>query len=191
MRKTGLEKAIDSAVAEFTDLMLDAVREMPLEELAALRGEDLVVRPEPVEIEPPKEGVGDDPAPAPAKKKVHPPCVYPGCTKNRFVRGRGYCGKHFRQWRKGKIEDPKTYADQQNTSELLSVKEVSALLEIPEHTIRRLHSLGQLDGQPLGPRRLRFTRSAVEEWARSPECKKIRHRRARRAWRSRAGDEHA
>jgi len=98
MPKTGLEKAIEEAVADFTDLIVEAVRELPLDELSALRDEDLIVRPEP------------EPAPKPkqkgrAKRKKHPKCAFPGCERNRFVRGHGYCGKHWKQWKRGELPD--------------------------------------------------------------------------------------
>lgn len=101
MPKTGLEKAIAEAVADFTDFVMDAVRELPIDELSALRGEDLIVRPEP------------EPAPEPkrkgrARRKKHPKCAFPGCTRNRFVRGRGYCGKHWKRWKRGELPDAQT-----------------------------------------------------------------------------------
>jgi len=100
MRKTGLTKAIDAAIVEFTDLMLDAVRELPLDELSALRGEDLIVRPEPEPepaLRPKRKGR--------AKRKKHLVCAYPGCDRNRFVRGHGYCGKHWKRWKRGELPD--------------------------------------------------------------------------------------
>ncbi|MCU0662624.1 MAG: SWIM zinc finger family protein [Myxococcota bacterium] len=45
----------------------------------------------------------------PAKKpkesvpRKFPTCVFPGCDKNRFVRGRGYCGEHWKRWQQGEI----------------------------------------------------------------------------------------
>jgi excisionase family DNA binding protein len=196
MPKTGLERAIEEAVTEFTEFIIEAVKDLPLEELSELRGEDLIERPDLVEDVQPEPEPHLEPKAAPApeyeqetKKKVYPKCVYPGCTKNRFVRGRGYCGKHFRQWRKGKIEDPEVFADQQTDAELLTVKEVAALLEIPEHTIRRLHRLGELPGgSSISPRKTRFDRGLIEKWARSPECQKIKRRHARRAWKGRSRD---
>jgi excisionase family DNA binding protein len=192
MPKTGLERAIDAAVEDFTEYIVDAVRDLPLEELSVIRGEDLVVRAEVSEPEPKV----DTEEPPPAKEKTRLKCSYPGCTKNRFVRGHGYCGKHWRWWKKGKIpaEGPVEVAEPvsdagspEGTSptELLTVREVSALLELPEHTIRRLHHQDILpSGFTLGPRRFRFVRGPVEEWAASDACKEIKRRRARRVWRA-------
>ncbi len=39
------------------------------------------------------------------KKKAanYPMCAYPGCGKNRYPRGKGFCGEHFRMWLAGEI----------------------------------------------------------------------------------------
>jgi uncharacterized Zn finger protein len=39
------------------------------------------------------------------KKKAanYPKCAFPGCPKNRFPRGKGFCGEHFRMWLAGEI----------------------------------------------------------------------------------------
>jgi hypothetical protein len=42
-------------------------------------------------------------------KREHPRCSFPGCDRNRFVRGRGFCGKHWKQWRAGKIKSAEEY----------------------------------------------------------------------------------
>jgi hypothetical protein len=104
MRENGLRRAIDAAVAEFTELMLDAVRGLPLDELSALRGEDLIVRPEP-EPEPKPKPKGS------AKRRRHPKCAFPGCERNRFVRGHGYCGKHWKRWKRGELPDAEAAKD--------------------------------------------------------------------------------
>lgn len=203
MRKTGLERAIDAAIEEFTTFIIDAVRSMPLDELSKLRGEDLIEKPEPVEADliesapvlAPQSEPQPEPKPDPSpkiepevKKKDHPKCAYPGCTRNRFVRGHGYCSKHWRWWKKGKIGLPGDSVE--TPTDLLSVKEVVSLLDLPEHTIRRLYALGQLPGgHQLGPRRLRFERGSIEEWSRSPDCEKIKHRRARRVWRAKGSED--
>jgi hypothetical protein len=41
--------------------------------------------------------------------KNYPKCAYPGCTKNRFVRGKGFCGDHWRMWLAGKIKSAEEY----------------------------------------------------------------------------------
>ena len=44
-----------------------------------------------------------------AKQKNYPKCAYPGCNKNRFVRGKGFCGDHWQQWKEGKIKAAEEY----------------------------------------------------------------------------------
>ena len=47
-----------------------------------------------------------------SKKRVvenYPKCAYPGCNKNRFPRGKGFCGEHWKMWVKGKISDAGHY----------------------------------------------------------------------------------
>ena len=62
---------------------------------------------EPPPVEPPK----------PARRKTmkrgtssYPKCEYPGCDRNRFVRGKGYCGEHWRLWKDGQIPAPGKHA---------------------------------------------------------------------------------
>lgn len=40
------------------------------------------------------------------KPRTAPKCVFPGCTKNRYPKGGGYCSTHFRKHRKGEIPAP-------------------------------------------------------------------------------------
>jgi hypothetical protein len=53
------------------------------------------------------------PAAAKTKKKRvvknYPKCAFPSCGKNRFVRGKGFCGEHFKQFQDGKIQDAASY----------------------------------------------------------------------------------
>ncbi|MDD5307045.1 MAG: hypothetical protein PHU25_06960 [Deltaproteobacteria bacterium] len=55
-------------------------------------------------------------APAKKKKRVvkdYPKCAYPGCDRNRFVRGRGFCGLHWKMWMDGRISDASHYHKQE------------------------------------------------------------------------------
>lgn len=45
------------------------------------------------------------------KRKNYPKCVYPGCSKNRFVRGGGYCGDHWRKYKNGEIGPASDYKE--------------------------------------------------------------------------------
>ncbi len=49
------------------------------------------------------------------KKRVvknYPQCAFPKCNSNRFPRGKGFCGEHWRMWLAGKIKDASTYKPQ-------------------------------------------------------------------------------
>jgi hypothetical protein len=110
MPKTGLEKAIDEAVSEVTEFILDTVRGMSLKELLALRGEETIERPEQLETSEPKRKSKRESTPAAKpKKKVRPLCVYPGCTRNRLATCEGYCREHWRWWKTGQILGPEKY----------------------------------------------------------------------------------
>jgi len=38
------------------------------------------------------------------KKKInYPKCAHPGCKNNRWARGQGYCGEHFKMFQAGEI----------------------------------------------------------------------------------------
>jgi len=41
--------------------------------------------------------------------KNYPKCAYPKCNKNRFPRGKSFCGEHWRQWKASKIKAASTY----------------------------------------------------------------------------------
>ena len=45
----------------------------------------------------------------PKKLKNYPKCAYPKCNKNRFVRGKGFCGEHWRAWKEGRIKSAEEY----------------------------------------------------------------------------------
>ena len=42
--------------------------------------------------------------------KNYPKCAYPKCNNNRFPRGEGFCGEHWRLWKAGKIKSAAEYA---------------------------------------------------------------------------------
>jgi len=47
-----------------------------------------------------------------AKKIVtrnYPKCSYPGCNKNRFARGKGFCGEHWKKSLAGEIKPAEAY----------------------------------------------------------------------------------
>jgi len=107
-RKT-LEKAITAAAQDFALQIIDAVKGATLQELIALQ-----------EGKPTRRGRRPG---RPAKKKQaakktvkkkrvvknYPKCAHPKCNKNRFPRGKGFCGEHWRQWKAGKIKAASAY----------------------------------------------------------------------------------
>ena len=133
MAKTKLEKAIGEAAGAFAMEIIEAVKGATLEELIALQGGGLATpapqkrgrkpgpKPGAKRGSPPgrpanvkaKPGPKPKAAKAAVKKKRgatnFPKCAYPGCGKNRFARGKGFCGDHWRQWLGGKIKAAETY----------------------------------------------------------------------------------
>jgi hypothetical protein len=120
MPKNRLEETIAKAAGRFALEILAAVKASSLQELMALSKGGA-----PAAEKPAKRGrkPGRKPGPKPKnvkkvkaakvakgakprKKRVvknYPKCAFPGCGKNRFPRGKGYCGDHWRQWKEGKI----------------------------------------------------------------------------------------
>ena len=120
MAKLDLEKAISEAAGEFALNIIQAVKGATLQELIALQAggnpsaaailaSETAVKRGPGR--PKKVVVADGEAPAKKKRVVknYPKCAYPGCTKNRFVRGKGFCGDHWRMWLAGKIKSADAY----------------------------------------------------------------------------------
>jgi len=40
----------------------------------------------------------------------YPKCAYPGCKNNRYARGKGFCGDHFKEFKAGKIAPADSYS---------------------------------------------------------------------------------
>ena len=114
MPKSIIKKQIEEAAVSFALQVVETVKSATLEELMALQEADA----------PPKAAArrGRRPGPKPkveAGKKVdgrknrivknYPKCAYPKCKKNRFPRGKGYCGEHWRMWQAGKIKAATAY----------------------------------------------------------------------------------
>ena len=128
MAKSNLEKAVSEAAAKFALEIVEAVKGATLQELIALQGE---VKPKRRGRKPgpkPKKKPGPKPGKkktaqkatkkavavkAPAKKKRvvknYPKCAYPKCNKNRFPRGKGFCGEHWKLFEAGKIKSAEHY----------------------------------------------------------------------------------
>ena len=115
MPKTNLEREIDAAVEEFTAVIMEAFRSLPLGDLSALRGERLVVQPSSPRKRTHHQRRGKKRQQKTVdgrrgvKKPNYPKCAYPDCGKNRFPRGKGFCGEHWRGWKSGLIKDAEFY----------------------------------------------------------------------------------
>jgi hypothetical protein len=101
MRKNRLQQVVALAAEKFALEIIAAVKASSLQELMSLTGKSAPA---------PKKGrpaaAKKEKAATPKKKRVvknYPKCAFPGCKKNRFPRGKGYCGDHWRQWKEGKI----------------------------------------------------------------------------------------
>lgn len=124
MAKTTLETAIEKAAGDFALVIIDAIKSATLQELMELQqSTGLPASPPrpPVARKAPAPAAAAAPA-APRKKRVvknYPKCAYPGCNKNRFPRGKGFCGEHWREFKEGKIKDAAFYrkdGDEEETS---------------------------------------------------------------------------
>jgi hypothetical protein len=119
MPKNRLEETIAKAANAFALEILGAVKASSLQELLALskgaapagekktrRGRKPGPKPKKVKAANAKKAAKAAKAATPRKKRVvknYPKCAFPGCDKNRFPRGKGYCGDHWKQWKDGKI----------------------------------------------------------------------------------------
>lgn len=55
------------------------------------------------------EAPGRVTAKTPKAPAHYPKCAYPRCGKNRYARGHGFCGVHWKKWLSGKIKDASHY----------------------------------------------------------------------------------
>lgn len=105
MARSNLEQAVEAAAQSFALEVIEAVKSATLQELIALQAGGTPKR----RGRPPgRKKPGPKPqkkvaakAPAAKKKRVvknYPKCKAKGCNKNRFPRGKGYCGDHWRQF---------------------------------------------------------------------------------------------
>jgi hypothetical protein len=94
-----LASTIEKAANAFALSIVSAVQAASLQELLALSGGAPKRRGRP------PKAVGASKAKAKAKKRAKikwPKCKHPGCKKNAWRRGKGYCGEHFKAARAAK-----------------------------------------------------------------------------------------
>ncbi len=112
MPSARLEHLIVSSAAEFARHLVNALRDATVQDMAELQLEPAPPRPKRQRqpSRPPIRPAASAPTPKPRKKRTaYPKCAYPGCDKNRFPRGRGYCGDHWRKWKAGEIPGAEEY----------------------------------------------------------------------------------
>ena len=100
MAKNRLEDVVARAAEKFAMEIIHAVKASSLQELMSLTGAA------PVVSEKGTAKKAKEKEASPKKKRVvknYPKCAFPGCEKNRFPRGKGYCGDHWKEWKDGKI----------------------------------------------------------------------------------------
>ena len=104
MPKTSLEQTVAEAARKFALQMVEVIKSATVQELVELS--DLAPTA-------PRRGRKLAAAPTEQKKtrkrRNYPKCAFPGCENNRFVRGGGYCGVHWRQHQAGEIGAAETY----------------------------------------------------------------------------------
>ncbi len=130
MPSARLEHLIITSAAAFARHLINALRDATVQDMAELQLDPAPKRPEhfrrPVRTESPALGdpptrqptprfarpASTEPVRKPRKKRTnYPKCAYPGCNNNRFPRGKGYCGEHWKKWKAGEIENAQEFKD--------------------------------------------------------------------------------
>jgi len=134
MAKTTLEKTIEEAANAFALEIVEAVKNATLQELISMQAgtatpkagrpkktvSETTAKPgrpksRAIKTPTPKKGRATKAIRKPAGKKVakatrnYPKCAYPGCNKNRFARGKGFCGEHWKMSLAGEIKTADAY----------------------------------------------------------------------------------
>ncbi len=128
MPSTRLEHLIVSSAGEFAQYLVNALKDATVQDMAELQLKPAPRRPDRLRSHERTEGpdMGDPSVRQPAqrftrpaatessrrprkKRTNYPKCAYPGCERNRFPRGKGYCGEHWRKWQAGEIEGAEEY----------------------------------------------------------------------------------
>jgi hypothetical protein len=128
MSKTDLEKSIAEAASVFAQAVVSFIKESTLQELTNLQTETTPRRgrqPSKAATTTKSGKVREKPGPKPGQKKSkvavktkkatskkksnYPKCAFPGCDKNRFARGQGFCGEHWKERQEGKIMSAEEY----------------------------------------------------------------------------------
>ena len=119
MTNNKLASAIKDAIADASLQIVAAVKNSTLDDLLALQGDSDASKQTkfqqtllPFASSSPDVIVVRTRKPRVEKKRTHsnyPKCAYPGCGRNLFMRGKGFCGLHWKMWLAGEIEDAEHY----------------------------------------------------------------------------------
>ena len=102
MQRRKLEVDVARLVQDFAMELIEAVKKSSLAELAAIKG-GAGPGPKPAEAEARATG-GRRRAGGKRRKFNYPKCKIEGCGRNRYARGQGFCGLHFKEYEAGKID---------------------------------------------------------------------------------------
>lgn len=105
MAKTNLEKSISEAANSFALEIIEAVKNATLQELIAMQGSEVPRKTRSAT----KRAAASKSTAAPKKKRNYPKCAFPSCEKNKFARGKGFCGEHWKEFMAGKIKAAEAY----------------------------------------------------------------------------------
>ncbi len=121
MANNELEIEIRQAVIEASQQIVAVIKNSTLQDLIALQaqGKSLAGRSAKRTVSSsnavPDETIAAEPEANNKKGKIpYPKCAYPGCDRNLFMRGKGFCGVHWKMWRSGQIEDSAHYLQQED-----------------------------------------------------------------------------
>ncbi|MCP4606946.1 MAG: hypothetical protein GY847_41620 [Proteobacteria bacterium] len=111
MPKSNLKNSVEQAAESFALQIITAIRSATLKELVELQEDGKPKKPGRKRGPKPKvvEQVVEKPARKKRVVKNYPKCAYTGCDNNRFVRGKGFCGDHWKMWLAGKIKAAEEY----------------------------------------------------------------------------------
>ncbi len=111
-----LERQISEAASMFALQIIEIIKSATLQELSDLQG-DKSLLPKKRGRKPGtsmlKESTSSEIKKVDGRRnrivKNYPKCAFPKCSNNRFPRGEGFCGVHWRQWKDGKIKAASDY----------------------------------------------------------------------------------
>ena len=106
-----LTQNIELAAQNFAKAIVDLITQASLQELLELQNVKTSRGPgRPAKV----KAEEDIEAAKPRKKRKkhdYPKCAHPECNKNKWARGEGFCGEHYKAWKARKIKAAKHYLE--------------------------------------------------------------------------------